>query len=543
MELRGTTALLLGGSGLVGMSVARRLLHFAPAKIIVAGLGEGEVEKSVRALQSERGSTIVEGVWGNIFHPAPLAQRTRASILADKQARRRLVEEYLSPASATALEQNLLHNWLVQYAPKLVVDCVNTATAVAYQDGFASAYELLDAADAGRVVPELVERHLLTLPLPQLIRHLEVLADGMRRAGTQVYIKIGTSGTGGMGLNIPYTHSEEKPSRTLMSKSAVAGAQTMFLFLLGRTPGAPATIEIKPTAAIAWKEIAYGPVRRGDRPIPLVDCANPLPLASAFDEDAKGWTALGKPVESVFIDVGENGVFARDEFDTVSALGQMEIVTPEEIADAVVMEATGHPTGKDIVAALDASTFGPTYRGGYLRAVALRELDALESRHGVRSVAFEMLGPPRLTKLLYEGEILRRLYPSLKDLAAADPACVARDSAVLVREREPALRRLILSVGLPILLPDGVSVLRGETVVVQPGSRGAEIAPRGWVDLRVENCALWTRRAASICAAPPSAGTGSNAAWTAIDPSAAIAPAPLAVWVFEHEDGGFRVKR
>ena len=69
--------------------------------------------------------------------------------------------------------------------------------------------------------------------------------QAMVKAGTGAYIKIGTSGTGGMGLNIPYTHSEEKPSRVLLSKSALAGAQTLLLFLMARTPGGPITQEIK----------------------------------------------------------------------------------------------------------------------------------------------------------------------------------------------------------------------------------------------------------------------------------------------------------
>ena len=58
---------------------------------------------------------------------------------------------------------------------------------------------------------------------------------------------------------------------------------------------------------------------------------------------------LGRPLESVFINVGENGVFARQEFQTVTALGQMEFITPEEVADYVVMELEGRPTGRDIV--------------------------------------------------------------------------------------------------------------------------------------------------------------------------------------------------
>ena len=100
---------------------------------------------------------------------------------------------------------------------------------------------------------------------------MQILYGGMMDAGTRAYFKVGTSGTGGMGLNVPYTHSEEKPSRVLLSKSAMAGAQSMLLFLMARTPGAPITKEIKPAAAIAWKKIAHGPIYRGRKPIYLVE--------------------------------------------------------------------------------------------------------------------------------------------------------------------------------------------------------------------------------------------------------------------------------
>ena len=543
MDLRDSTALILGGSGLVGIAVARRLLDFAPKRIIVTGLLRYEAEAAVRTLEPHARGAELMALWGNILHPATLAERSREDILADPAARRELVEDYLGPASAASLERNLLHQWLTAHRPHLVVDCVNTATAVAYQDGFASALRLLAAADVGHVDREAVERHLLTLPLPQLVRHLEVLSDGMRRAGTRAYVKIGTSGTGGMGLNIPYTHSEEKPSRTLMSKSAVAGAQSLLLFLQGRTPGAPATIEIKPTAAIGWSEIAYGPVKRGGRALELVDCERPLPVAQAFTPGAGGWTRTGQPLENAYIAMGENGVFARDEFETVSAIGQMELVTPEELAEVVIMEVRGEPTGKDVIAALDASTFGPSYRGGYLRSVAVQGLEALERQHGVRSIAFEMLGPPRLTKLLFEAHILSKLFPTVRALAAADPASAAANAERVVREQEPALRRQILSVGIPILLSDGLSVLRGEVVHVPPGARGADIAPRGWVDLRPANLAHWVKRAVAIVAEPAPAGTGSDAALNRIGAEEAIVPSRLAVWIFEHEDGGFRIKR
>lgn len=544
MELRGSTVLLLGGSGLVGMAVARRLLSQQPARVIVTGLTRDEAESAARELGAEAGpGTAIEAAWGNIFLPADLATRPRAAVLDDAAARQRLVDELLGPTAGPALEQNLLFSWLVTYRPDAVVDCINTATALAYQDVFHSAGSLVEAAHRGTLTPEAVERHLLTLALPQLIRHMQILTEGVKRAGTKAYVKIGTSGTGGMGLNIPYTHSEERPSRTLLAKSAVAGAQTLLLFLLGRTPGGPAVIEVKPTAAIAWREIAFGPIRRGGHELELVDCHAPIPLDRAFAPGADGWTRTGTPLRNVFINVGENGVFAKDEFETVSSLRQMELVTPEEIADVVFFELVGRPTGKDVVAAIDGASFGPTYRAGYLRAVAIDALRGLEESHGVRSIAFEMLGPPRLTKLLYEGYILSRLFPSVRALGEGDPEMIARAAHALVVDQDVTLRRQILSVGLPVLLPDGASVLRGEVVVVPPDGKGADIAPRGWVDLRPSNFALWVRRARAITREPTEAGTGSGADWTAIRADAPIRPSRMAVWIFEHEEGGFRIMR
>lgn len=35
----------------------------------------------------------------------------------------------------------------------------------------------------------------------------------MSESGTRLYLKVGTTGTGGMGLNIPYTHSARPAQR------------------------------------------------------------------------------------------------------------------------------------------------------------------------------------------------------------------------------------------------------------------------------------------------------------------------------------------
>ena len=394
-----------------------------------------------------------------------------------------------------------------------------------------------------------IEQHLLRLPMPQLIRHAQIITEALRRAGTQAYVKIGTSGTGGMGFNIPYTHSEERPSATLLTKSAIAGAHTMLLFLLGRTPDAPVTVEIKPTATIAWREVAHGPVRRKGKPIPLVDCDTPVRLQEAFAPGATPWRDLGRPLDGVYIDVGENGLFARDEFETVTALGQMEFITPEEVADYVILELQGRPTGKDIVAALDASTAGPTYRAGVLRRNAVGRLRALEDSRKSRGVAYEMLGPPRLTKLLYEAYLCRQLCRNVRVLAGSKPRALA-DAAWRLLEADAALRQQIISVGLPIVAPDGKTVYRGSIVVVapEPDRDPLSVAPRGWVDLRPEQFGVWITRAgamvrdAEVRASGPQS-SGSDVDWNAIDPDDTIEPSRFATWVFTVEDKGTRIKR
>ncbi len=547
MNIEQGTILVLGGAGLVGQAVVRRLLDFKPRRIVLVSLREAEVRDAAASFEKCSGDTLIETEWGNVFFPSELAQLDQGSVLADPAHRGALVAGLLDDLDEDVLERSFLYQLLRRYNPDAVVDCINTATALAYQDVLQSARELLHAARHGAVTTELAEKHVLTLTMPQLIRHVQIALAAMRSTETKAYVKIGTSGTGGMGLNIPYTHSEERPSRTLLTKSAVAGAHSLLLFLIGRTPGAPATIEIKPTATIGWREIAFGPIRKGGKGIARFDCPEPLPVNEAFGTGCAGWVDSGKAIESVHIDVGENGVFSREEFETVTALGSMELITPEEVAEYVVMELEGRPTGRNIVAALDSATAGPTYRAAILRASALERLQRLEARHGVRSVAFEMLGPPRLTKILYEAYILSRLRKTVRELAVADPEELSREASELLAA-DADLRSLPISVGLPILLQDR-KVYRAEKVIVLPVEGDVErAAARGWVDVSVASCEIWVHRARRVAQQAGERGarapaSGSDVEWGAMEIGDPVSPSRFASWVFQHEDGAERIKR
>lgn len=563
MEVQGRTILVLGGGGMVGKAICRRLMRDKPAHIVIASIDQAGAERAAALIQREAPpGTQVSACWGNIFVRWAYKDWTWPDILADAEARRIVLADLLDPLAGEhrreVLEHSTLHRFARQFQPDAIVDCINTATAFAYQNIYASARELL--ATAAQSDPtgyaEAVERHLIKLYIPHVVRHIqilqEVLAPDSERdwPGVKVYLKVGTSGTGGMGLNIPYTHGEEKPSSVLLSKAAVAGAHSLLLFLLARTSPDIATIkEIKPTAAIGWAEIGYGPIRRGGQAIPLYDCPpdQAYPLADALaPTGAFGARLEGQVLENVFIDTGENGLFALGEFSSITSLNQMEFVTPEEIARYASLEIKGGNTGFDVISAIDQSVLGPTYRAGILREGALERMRKLEDDHGVRSVAFELLGPPKLSKLLFEAYLLQRvssdrvsriLRMSADTLARACFDEIAGDGD---------LRAQIISIGIPILAPDGNRLLRGPQCKAQ--------APDdGWVDLRPQNMAHWQERLRTIQAMTRAeleadAGQYSSRFYRVfVDPATgdvtdALVIGDLAGWIFTYEERGARMK-
>jgi hypothetical protein len=207
------------------------------------------------------------------------------------------------------------------------------------------------------------------------------------------------------------------------------------------------------------------------------------------------------------------------------------------------------------VNALDMSIMGPTYRAGAMREAAISQLHRLEDDHDVRSVAFEVLGPPRLSKLLYEAELLRRTARTLTAVAESDAGDLSTACAELIHE-QPELRSSIISIGIPILLPDG-RLLRGPVVKIPPmrGRASEPVEPArmdhwassGWVDLRDSNMLRWQQRAREIIGeldAIPADDTSSrhhhNRDYWLLDEPLDIGR--TVAWVFIREDDGERMK-
>ncbi len=542
MRIAKRSVLVLGGSGLVGLAVCRELLARDPAKIQIHSLSAAEAEEARAELSTEAGATEITVSSGDLFGPAESA------------ARREKIAAQILPLEDEKLSDFLLYRLLIENKPEIVIDCVNTATAIAYRDMYHASEAVWKKLDRGGVPDEAALALLESLYVPRLIRHIQILYRGMMDARTDVYLKVGTSGTGGMGLNVPYTHSEEKPSRMLLSKSAVAGAHSMLLFLMARTPGAPITKEIKPAAAIAWKKIARGPIARRGKPIHFA-VARPRPLGETFSTfDPEAAEETDAVLETAYIDTGENGIFSLEEFALLTTAEQMEFVTPEEIADSLIFEIEGGNTGHDVINALDNAVLGPTYRAGMMRHWAMERMAELERQGPTRSVAFEMLGPARNSKLLFEAHLLREAFGTMTAVRESTAEAVAEKLDRLVRDR-PQLANEVVSVGIPILLGSG-EILRGPSVIVPARAHDEPLDPKrletwveaGWVDLRVGNCSRWVERFRRIhgeVESIPENETSSRhlrnrSFW---DENKGIQPGKLVGWILSVEERGERFKR
>lgn len=274
--------MVLGGAGLVGSQIVREISReLEPDRIVVASLFRGEVREFLHDLRREFPHIEFVGAWGDVFVREEFAMERRRRLLMSRIYRDKLYDDLFGDIDA-AYERSSLAQLIHRFRPDVLVDCINTATAISYQDveslskqtydilkhvRTAVDHQDLKALDRlGKAIERNVSVLLISQSTAQLIRHVQVLHRAMSDVGTRLYLKIGTTGTGGMGLNIPYTHSEDKPSAKLMRKNSMAFAHTGLMFLMARTPSGPLVKEIKPAAMIGYRKVSYQTVKVRGRP-------------------------------------------------------------------------------------------------------------------------------------------------------------------------------------------------------------------------------------------------------------------------------------
>ena len=557
--------MILGGSGLVGFQIARKLAReLEPKVIFIVTLHQETMREALQQLRKEFPKVTFDGSWGNIFLRSKWRGRGLEDIRHHPELLNELVRDLFGPRERTG-EKNLLGELVRNHKPDILIDAVSTANGFAqHRDGVAeidvaaalAAMRQSGSAKKGVTLPATVagdiEQILVNQAIPHLIHHVRILKDAMKVAGTRIYLKVGTTGTGGMGFNIPYTYSDDKPSAKQMARVAIAFAHTGLLFSLARTPGAPAIKEIKPAALIGSRKIEYRIVEKEGQRQPLYHAKKSTLGKTIHLSSDVGYAQRGE-LAMVGISTGVSGFYTLGEFETITTLNQMEFITPEEIAEIVRLEILGIATGHDMISAVDAAVINPTYRAGMMRAALLNEMRRLVEQHQTPSVALGQLGPPELSKLLYEAWLIKSRFTRIDEILTRDPGEISRvlESYLL----HHPIRHTIVSIGIPILLSDGQTLLRGPHIKIPQYSGDYELAvtpaaldswaAKGWVDLRPNNIERWQQRVRQM-----------QEAWSTffnIDssdlergplPSRDMAIGEMVGWIFNNDPAiaGYRIK-
>jgi hypothetical protein len=546
------TVLILGGGGMVGLQVAREAAReLNPSRIIISALTQQEVDSAMAILAPEMKGIELAGVAGDIFIPESLQGKNRAELIANRDYFDELFGEIFSPEAD--YRASALFALIDRHKPTVIVDCINTATAISYQDVFTVSRRtkmMLDSLESrgGKIdVEELkplftsVRELLLSEGIAQLTRHILFLHRSLENSSVRAYVKVGTTGTGGMGINIPYTHSEDKPSPQLVAKSAIGFAHTGLLFLLARTPGPSvkrhgAIIkELKPGAMIGFKRLGETHVRlRGDRERAYLVNAKDEEIGSAL-ETRQPADKYGKfegrdvPLKIIGADTGENGFFSIGEFQAITYPRQMEYVTPEEVARTAILEILGASTGRDVLSAIDGAITEPSYRAGVLREQAIRQMEQLEraaSGEVLPSIAVGHLGPPKLSKLLIEAFLIREAAGDDIDKIAALGANELQQRVEKYLAANSRIVSLIVTVGIPLLRAGGkkLRLTRGARINIPPAPPDGAAVPidkdsveryarTGWVDLRLANFEVWAERLLRLARSRPDIVSQGSAAF------------------------------
>ena len=144
----------------------------------------------------------------------------------------------------------------------------------------------------------------------------------------------------------------------------------------------------------------------------------------------------------------------------------------------------------------------------------------------------------------------------MQKIIETDAAQLSNDVYNLLLENEK-LRSEIVSIGIPILMADGKSLLRGNEMKIPPfrGENTLKVtddkidlwAHDGWVDLRIGNMEIWQKRIKSImdeANAIPADDTSSlhvrnKSYWNHFKQ---IDIGKVVSWIFIHEEKGKRMK-
>lgn len=486
--------ILIIGAGEVGLATAMRLAKEMPegGQIHLRTLSSDSLQSRLHELQRRCPPAIATaGSTGDVFFSADLPDES-----ADL-ARRARVDYLLAPTSAATLRRSSIFRLIEAVRPTIIIDTVNAAYVTR-----AAAASVLDiardlhglhesTADGARAAIARCADDIVLGNGPAIIaRYIAALELALREFNVDRYVRVSTTGLGGMGFNCPYTHGEASANvgEALAQKLATSGALHQLLWNLHHSSGADVAL-IVPAALIGWERVQCGPIKSRGRVVPLLDCT--ITATGSFATTQHACASASELLETVYTPAGDSSHYTIEEMALSTSIGQFEALTKEEVARAVCSAAFGDRSN-DLLTFMDKAALGPSYAGAIRRTTLLKEMRDLARANNVVSIASGNFGPA-ISKALFELHFLSSALGDVspeQGLLATDASAIATIVERHVLECAPG-RSHALSLGHTIIFGAfDLSPCNAHSL----GDAARDLAA---IDLRAANIAAWQDRIAA----------------------------------------------
>jgi len=397
-----------------------------------------------------------------------------------------IIDYFYSEINQEILEKSTLVTLIKKYKPDLIIDAINTATVLgnAYNPEYnMSCYN----ANPTECAKKLMVDDYTT----KIINFVYCLKYGIENYNVAKYVKVSTTGLGGMGINMPYTHGDNPKmnlSSALMGKIAASGVLHQLLWNLEHTKGMNISLII-PGTFVGYDSVMDEPIEtdKGLLKRRKVPSAYELELNKELKYNA---TETDEYLHFPVVRAGENHVYSEMELDVLTAIGQMEGITKEEVANKAIDCIYG-TSSNDVLIAMNNAMLKPTYLG---REMIYDIKSQFVHNDIAAGIATGNLGV-RLSKQLYELHLLKKAYPLISNLRNEKMDTIVKKVNDLLNEE---LIEEIITLGIPILKSDN-KVYIGDYSLIPSDKESKTTTPEnvekwakiGWVDLRKDNIQFW----------------------------------------------------
>lgn len=484
--------ILVLGVGQIGKAITKKLIEQKPEKIILHNLTKKESLYCCEYFSKYCENIELIPSYGDVFLPFEFNKLT--TIEEQLENKEELLNFYYSDLGSDILKKSTLYGLVQKWKPDLIVDAINSGTVLGnhYKPEL-----ILSKVSHGAVIDVNTSAEILLNDfVPKAINFVYSLKLVMEDFKIKKYLKVSTTGLGGMGMNMPYTHGDTPKSSlsfALMGKISAAGVLHQLLWNLSHTTHHNISLLV-PATFVGYDSVKFEPIETDVGLVKKINNPKKLKLKSGKQLEYSSGIS-NDYLEFPVVRAGENHVYSLYELSALTSIGQMEAITKEEVATAAVEDICGK-TRKNLLGYMDAGMLGSTFAGKSMVEKIKTEIKNLMQKTNSTSIATGNLGVT-VAKRLYELYMVKQVCKTVDELRFVD---IKKLYELIVEKLENDKNLMIemLSLGLPIVTEDD-NIYIGEyslypdkdcdlTITSERLEKWIQV---GWVDLRIENILFW----------------------------------------------------